>query len=240
MTTYLSTQLATDVETATGASGVLSLGWLLIALPLLGAAVLLLGGRRTDSAATGSAPRCRRSPSSSALALFIALLGRDAEDRAVTSTLYTWIPVGTFQVDVGLLVDPLSMCFVLLITVRRHADPHLLRRLHGARPRPAAVLRLPQPVRRRDAAARPGQQLPPAVRRLGGRRPRVVPADRLLELQAGLRRRRQEGLRRQPGRRLRPVDRDHDDVRAVRQRHLRRGVRRRPTARARRRSPRSA
>ena len=160
MTTYLTTQLATDVETATGASGVLSLGWLLIALPLLGAAVLLLGGRRTDKFGHVLGVAMPALAFVLALAQFFALLGRDAEDRAVTSHLYTWIPVGTFQVDVGLLIDQLSMCFVLLITVRRHPDPRLLRRLHGARPRPPAVLRLPQPVRRRDAAARPGRQLP--------------------------------------------------------------------------------
>ena len=37
-----------EVATATEASGVFALTWLLVALPLLGAAVLLLGGRRTD------------------------------------------------------------------------------------------------------------------------------------------------------------------------------------------------
>ena len=30
--------------------------------------------------------------------------------------MFTWIPVGGFKVDVGLLIDPLSMVFVLLIT----------------------------------------------------------------------------------------------------------------------------
>ncbi len=49
MTTYLSTQLVSAAESATPeATGVLSLAWLLVALPLFGAAVLLLGGRRTD------------------------------------------------------------------------------------------------------------------------------------------------------------------------------------------------
>ena len=43
--------------------------------------------------------------------------------------------------------------------------------------RAAAVLRLLQPVHRGDAAARPGRQLPGALRRLGGRRPGVLPAD---------------------------------------------------------------
>jgi NADH-quinone oxidoreductase subunit L len=51
-----------------------------------------------------------------ALLQFIALLGRDAEERAVSSHLFSWIEVGGLQVDVGLLLDPLSMCFVLLVT----------------------------------------------------------------------------------------------------------------------------
>ena len=46
-----------------------------------------------------------------------------------------------------------------------------------------------------------------AVRRLGGRRPGVVPADRLLAAQALRGGRRQEGVRRQPGRRHRAVAR---------------------------------
>jgi NADH-quinone oxidoreductase subunit L len=50
------------------------------------------------------------------LLLFIALLGRDAEDRSVSSHLYTWLPVGGLKVDVGFLLDPPSMCFVLLVT----------------------------------------------------------------------------------------------------------------------------
>ena len=60
---------------------------------------------------------------------------------AGTCTCSSWIPVGGFQVDVGLLLDPLSMTFVLLITGVGVADPHLLDRLHGARPGPAPVLR---------------------------------------------------------------------------------------------------
>jgi NADH-quinone oxidoreductase subunit L len=44
------------------------------------------------------------------------MLGRPAEDRAVHETLFSWVPVGELQVDFGLQLDQLSMCFVLLIT----------------------------------------------------------------------------------------------------------------------------
>jgi NADH-quinone oxidoreductase subunit L len=44
------------------------------------------------------------------------MLSRPTEERAVTQKLFSWINVGTFNVDAGLLLDQLSICFVLLIT----------------------------------------------------------------------------------------------------------------------------
>jgi len=113
----------TDLVLAQGAAdaaqpvtGVFSLTWLLVALPLLGAAVLLLGGRRTDR--WGHLLACLLPVLAFVLAaaMFFALVGRDAAARAVSQTLYHWIPVGGFQVDVGFLVDPLSISFALLVT----------------------------------------------------------------------------------------------------------------------------
>jgi NADH-quinone oxidoreductase subunit L len=90
--------------------------WLLIALPLLGAAVLLLGGRLTD--AWGHLLGCATALASFAVGavLFIGLLGRGADDRTVHETLFSWVPVAALRVDFGLQLDQLSMCFVLLIT----------------------------------------------------------------------------------------------------------------------------
>ena len=48
--------------------------------------------------------------------LFFQMLGRPAEERAVTQKIFEWIHVGSFQVDAGLLLDQLSVSFVLLIT----------------------------------------------------------------------------------------------------------------------------
>ena len=105
---------------------------------------------------------------------------------------------------------------------RRHRSrlphPHLLRRLHGARRGLLALLRLPQSVHVLHAGAGPGLELPAALRRLGGRRPRLLPAHRLL-LQEGLRsERRQESLHRQPHRRLRLPARDVPAGRPLRHR----------------------
>jgi NADH-quinone oxidoreductase subunit L len=90
--------------------------WLLIALPLAGAAILLLAGRRTD--AWGHLLGCTTSIASFVVGavMFADMLGRDAELRAVHETLFSWVPVAGLQVDFGLTLDQLSMCFVLLIT----------------------------------------------------------------------------------------------------------------------------
>jgi len=50
------------------------------------------------------------------LVSFVALLGRDAEDRSIGQHLYTWVEAGSFRVDMALLYDPLSALFLLLIT----------------------------------------------------------------------------------------------------------------------------
>ena len=106
---------AEPAQSAT-ASGVFSLTWLLIALPLLGAAVLLLGGRRTDRFGHLLGTALPAASFVLGLVQFFAMLGRDSGDRAIGQHLYSWVSVGRFQVDAGLLVDQLSMCFVLLIT----------------------------------------------------------------------------------------------------------------------------
>ncbi|WP_319448624.1 MULTISPECIES: NADH-quinone oxidoreductase subunit L [unclassified Mycobacterium] len=90
--------------------------WLLIALPLAGAVVLLLGGRATN--AWGHLLGCATVLASFAvgLVLFVGLLGRGAEDRALHEHLFSWVPAAQLQVDFGLQLDQLSVCFVLLIT----------------------------------------------------------------------------------------------------------------------------
>ncbi len=90
--------------------------WLLVALPLAGAAILLFGGRRMD--AWGHLLGCLAALASFAVGatLLADMLGRAGDDRAIQQRLFSWISVGQFQVDVGLQIDQLSMCFVLLIT----------------------------------------------------------------------------------------------------------------------------
>jgi len=88
----------------------------LIALPLFGAISLLLLGRRADK--WGHFLATAMSAGSFGVGLFqlSEMLGRSAENRPITQKLFTWISVGSFNVDASLLLDQLSICFVLLIT----------------------------------------------------------------------------------------------------------------------------
>jgi NADH-quinone oxidoreductase subunit L len=90
--------------------------WLLVALPAASAAILLVGGRRTD--AWGHLLGCATPLASFGvgLALLSDLLSRHGDARTVVQNLFSWIPVGGLQVDFGMQIDQLSICFVLLIT----------------------------------------------------------------------------------------------------------------------------
>jgi NADH-quinone oxidoreductase subunit L len=90
--------------------------WLLVALPAASAAILLVGGRRTD--AWGHLLGCATPLASFGvgLALLFDLLSRHGDARTIIQNLFTWIPVGGLQVDFGMQIDQLSICFVLLIT----------------------------------------------------------------------------------------------------------------------------
>ena len=88
----------------------------LIALPLFGALTLLLLGRKADK--WGHLLATAMSASSFGVGVFqlSEMLSRDIDNRPVTQKLFTWISVGSFNVDASLMLDQLSICFVLLIT----------------------------------------------------------------------------------------------------------------------------
>ncbi|SKR81020.1 NADH-quinone oxidoreductase subunit L [Mycobacteroides abscessus subsp. massiliense] len=90
--------------------------WLMPALPLAGAAVLLLVGRRGD--AWGHLLGCAAALGSFLVAVgaFLGMLGRTGPDRVMHEVLFSWVPVGGLHIDFGLALDQLSVCFALLIT----------------------------------------------------------------------------------------------------------------------------
>ena len=115
---YLATEAPAGQRLPAGeylaATGTLDLLWLLVAFPLVGAAVLLLGGRRTDRWGPYLAIGMCAASFLYGVAAFAALVG--LETRTADKPLFTWIAVGGLQIDFGLLLDPLSATFVLLIT----------------------------------------------------------------------------------------------------------------------------
>jgi NADH-quinone oxidoreductase subunit L len=90
--------------------------WLLVALPLAGAAILLFGGRRTDALGHWLGCAAALGAFGVGATLLSDLLGRPGDDRVIHQKMITWIPVNQFQVDFGLQIDQLSVCFVLLIS----------------------------------------------------------------------------------------------------------------------------
>jgi NADH-quinone oxidoreductase subunit L len=98
------------------ATGVMHAAWLLLVFPAFGAAVLLLGGRRTDRWGHLLGVAMPLASFGYGLACFAAMLGDPAAQRSRDLHVFSWIPVGGFRVSLGVLLDPLSMCFVLLIT----------------------------------------------------------------------------------------------------------------------------
>ena len=88
----------------------------LIAIPLFSSAALLLAGRKANKWGHLLGTLASASSFGVGAYLFTQMLAQPAEERAMTQKLFTWISVGSFNVDASLLLDQLSICFVLLIT----------------------------------------------------------------------------------------------------------------------------
>ena len=98
------------------ASGALSALWLLLALPAAGAAILLLTRKASATWGPYLATALTGSSFLFAVVCFFSLKSHPNAERSQDLHLWSWIPVAGFKVDAGLLLDPLSMTFVLLIT----------------------------------------------------------------------------------------------------------------------------
>ncbi|MCQ3806538.1 MAG: NADH-quinone oxidoreductase subunit L [Acidimicrobiaceae bacterium] len=95
----------------------LDLAWLIVAFPLAGFGLILLFGRRLGEPAAGWLATAAMAGSFVASVLvFAGLRDRPVSDRTHLQTLFEWVPVGDFSVDVGFLVDPLSVTMTLFIT----------------------------------------------------------------------------------------------------------------------------
>ncbi|TDO39205.1 NADH dehydrogenase subunit L [Paractinoplanes brasiliensis] len=98
------------------ATGALSGIWLLVAIPLVSAAILLLLGKRADKWGHWLGVLSVAASFVLGLIFFFSLRGLDPEQRSAELSLWDFIAVGNLHVDFGLLFDPLAGVFVLLIT----------------------------------------------------------------------------------------------------------------------------
>jgi len=93
-----------------------SLIGLLVGFPLLGAAVLLCGGKRLERTGHWLGVLLAGASFVVGAVLFFDMLGKNADERALHQHLFSWVPVESFQADVAFQLDQLAMTFVLLIT----------------------------------------------------------------------------------------------------------------------------
>ena len=91
--------------------------WLIPAFPLAGFLILLLAGRRLGDPKAGYLATATVFASFViAAGIYLDLLGRAEEDRNTVVTLFSWVPVGTLQIDMAFLADPLSILMCLFVT----------------------------------------------------------------------------------------------------------------------------
>ena len=95
----------------------LNLVWLIPALPLAGFLLILLFGRVLGEPRAGIlATAMTASSFVVVVGVYLDLLSRTAEERHHVVTLFSWLPVGSLQVDMALLADPLSVTMALFVT----------------------------------------------------------------------------------------------------------------------------
>ncbi len=99
------------------ARDVLDLVWIVPALPLLGAVILMPFGRRIGEPVAGWIATGLMALSFVwTLVVLVALRSLPPEARSHTVKLFTWLPSGGLRVSAGFLVDPLSITFALFVT----------------------------------------------------------------------------------------------------------------------------
>ena len=101
---------------STAPTGPAAWAWLLVAVPALSAALLLLGGRRTDAWGHWVGLAAALLDACLGGAVLAQVLGLPADQRTMDLSLWRWFGVGDLEVRVGLRIDPLSLTFVALVT----------------------------------------------------------------------------------------------------------------------------
>ena len=95
----------------------LDLVWLIPALPLVGGLLLVVFGAKLGEPRAGWLATLATAASFAVtVAVYFDMLGRSAEERSHVVTLFQWIPVGSLQIDLAFLADPLSVTMALFVT----------------------------------------------------------------------------------------------------------------------------
>ena len=91
--------------------------WLIPAFPLAGFLFLMAFGRRLGEPVAGWVATAAIGGSFlSTVTVFLGLVAEEPDDRFFIQKIFTWVPSGSFVVDLGFLVDPLSITMCLFIT----------------------------------------------------------------------------------------------------------------------------
>src|SRR3954469_7889405 len=90
--------------------------WICLLSPLAAAGLITLAGGRITRRGGGYLATLSCFVSfGGAVAAFVSLLGRDAEQRSILSTAWIWITGGTYRSGFELLIDPLSVMMMLIV-----------------------------------------------------------------------------------------------------------------------------
>lgn len=102
------------------ATGLAEYAWLMVAIPLLSSAFLLVCGRVTDKWGHWLAVAASWSSFLIGFIIFCQMIGQVPAERSILAPVFTWFKAGggneTIELSWNLLLDPLSMTFVLLVT----------------------------------------------------------------------------------------------------------------------------
>jgi NADH-quinone oxidoreductase subunit L len=91
--------------------------WICLLSPLAAAGLITVaGGRITRRGAGYLATLSCFVSFGGAVAAFVSLLGRNAEQRSVLSIAWIWITGGTYRSSLSLLIDPLSVMMMLIVS----------------------------------------------------------------------------------------------------------------------------
>ena len=90
--------------------------WICLLSPLVSTLLITLAGERISrrTAAYVATLSCFVA-FGGAVTAFVGLLGRDAENRSVVSTAWTWLSAGSYRSGLEVLIDPLSTFMMLIV-----------------------------------------------------------------------------------------------------------------------------